>query len=410
MARITVVAAGHIALSPRMVKAADALAAAGYDVRVVSGLMSERLSTVDHALQARRSWRWSPVRLGREHAPLRWLVSGGRTKIARQIAGALGERSPQGLATYAYSRGHIELMNAILREPADFIYAGTNGAITAALDASARAGIPCGIDFEDFHCGELEPGGDGPLLNALADMVMRDASRRAAVLTAGSAAIARACGERFGREPITINNVFPLPARPVRRAQEGPLRLYWFSQTIGHGRGLEDAIDAAGRAGAPIELHLRGVPEPDYIGDLRERAAAVAPLLHVAVHSPTDPDALIGSCDPFDAGISAEQGHIPNRAINLPNKALTYPLAGIGLILTETEGQQPLIDTLDGQALVYRPGEIAPLAEGLRRWALDREALRRAGDAAWEAARSRWHWEHPLERDRLVGAVASVLG
>lgn len=410
MARVTVVTGGHVATCPRMLKAADALSAAGYDVRVVSGLVSQRLGTVDRALHGRRAWRWSPVALGRDQAPLRWLVAGGRATMARRVAGVLGDRSPHAIATYAYSRVHRELVKAILSEPVDLIYAGTNGAITAALDASARAGVPCGIDFEDFHCGEHEPTGDGPLLNALADSIMRDASQRAAFLTAGSAAIARACQERFGREPVTINNVFPLPAPPTRHRNAGPLRLYWFSQTIGHGRGLEEIIEAAGQAGNPMELHLRGVPESDYVGDLRERAAAIAPVLHVAVHSPTDPDAMVGSCDPFDVGISAEQGHVPNRAINLTNKALTYPLAGLGLILTRTEGQQPLIDSLDGQALVYRPGDVAALTDGLRLWSTDRAALQRAGEAAWEAARTRWHWEHPLEREALLAAVRGHAG
>jgi glycosyltransferase involved in cell wall biosynthesis len=409
MARVTVVAAGHIALSPRIVKAADALSGAGYDVRVVSGLISERVGTVDRALQGRRTWRWSPIKLGRDQSPVRWVMSGGRTKIAKQLASAFGKHSPQALATYAYSRGYSELVSAILAEPADFVYAGTNGAISAALDASARAGIPCGIDFEDFHCGELEPTADGRLMNALADTMMRDASRRAALVTAGSAAISAACLERFGREPLVINNVFPLPASPVRRPYAGPLRLYWFSQTIGHGRGIEDAIDAAGAVELPMELHLRGNAEANYIEALRLRAAAAAPLLKIAVHFPTDPDAMIGSCDPFDIGLSAEQGHIPNRAINLSNKALTYPLAGLAVVLTDTLGQKPLADTLDGEAIVYRPGDVPALADGLRRWALDRPALRRSGEAAWEAARARWHWEHPLERDRLVDGIAAVL-
>ena len=43
-----------------------------------------------------------------------------------------------------------------------------------------------------------------------------------------------------------IHNTFPLPARTPNPARLDPrrLRLYWFSQTIGPGRGLEDAIRA----------------------------------------------------------------------------------------------------------------------------------------------------------------------
>jgi glycosyltransferase involved in cell wall biosynthesis len=409
MARITIVSAGHLATCPRMLKAADALSSVGYDVRVVSPLLSDRLTTIDRALHARRIWRWFPVPLGRAQAPARWLLSGGRTRIARRVAAALGNHRPHRIATYAYSRGYTELTNAILQERSDLVYAGTNGAITAALDAAARAGVPCGIDFEDFHCGELAPAGEGELINALAGAVMQDASLRAAFVTAAGEAVARACAERFGREPIVINNVFSLPAPPRRRASTGPLRLYWFSQTIGQGRGLEDVIDAAGWVGLPIELHLRGVPVPGYIEQLRTQAAASAPLLTLTVHQPTDPDAMIGSCDAFDAGLGVEPGSSENNRLVLSNKTLTYPLAGLALVLTGTPGQQPLADTLDGDAIVYEPGNTRALADGLRRWARDRTTLDRARSAAWEAARTRWHWEYPSERDRLLATVRSVV-
>ena len=40
----------------------------------------------------------------------------------------------------------------------------------------------------------------------------------------------------------------------------------------------------------------------------------------------------------------------------------------------------------------------------------DRERLAEAGDASWQAARSRWHWEHDLERGALLAAAANVAG
>jgi glycosyltransferase involved in cell wall biosynthesis len=389
-----------------MVKAADVLADAGYDVRVVSTMATPRLGDVDRRLHGRRRWRWSPIERGRTQVPLTWLVSGGRTRAARHVAAALGSRTPYRVAARAYSRVHAELLQAIAAEPADLIYAGTNGAIAASLDAAAAAGVPCGIDFEDFHCGEQEPIADGPLVNGLADVIMADASRRAAFLTAGSEAIAAACAERFGRAPLTINNVFPLSPPPVVSRGPGPLRLYWFSQTIGHGRGLEEVTRAAGQLLMPVELHLRGVPASGYLDRLRACAATAAPQLAIHVHDASDPDDMVESCRPYDVGIAAEPGHIPNGALALSNKALTYPLAALALVLSDTPGQRPLADTLNGEAAVYAPGDTEGLADHLRRWATDPARLRRARDAAWEAARSRWHWEHPLERDALLDLVA----
>jgi len=235
---------------------------------------------------------------------------------------------------------------------------------------------------------------------------MAESASEATFVTAGSAAIAAACADRFGINAIPINNVFSLPPPEAVRDRSGPLRLYWFSQTIGPGRGLEDIIRAAGLASMEAELHLRGVITPDYSRTLSSLQESAAPRLKLTVHSPLPPDAMIEACRPFDVGVSSEQGHIPNRAFNLSNKALTYPLASLALVLTDTPGQRPLADDAGEGALVYAPGDVESLAAGLARWASDRSALRRAKQAAWEAARTRWHWEFPKERGELLAQVA----
>jgi hypothetical protein len=405
--KITVVAGGHLATCPRMLKAADALHEAGYGVRVISTVNTPWAAAADRDLYERRRWGWERVDYTREGNPARWAVSGLRARYATALARGLDTHAPLFVVSRALGRVHSELVRAILREKSDLIYGGQRGAIAAVVEASRISGTPCGVDFEDFHCGEDGPE-DGTLRNELSAVVMADASRHAAFLTAGSAAIARACEERFGVRPVPINNVFRLPLPPVMDRAPGPLRVYWFSQTIGPGRGLEDMVDAAGYARLDGELHLRGVSAPGYVAALSARAAKTSPSLRLEVHPPGDPDHMIDSCRGFDAGISADQGHIPNRQINLSNKALTYPLAGLALVLTDTEGHQPLAADLFGEAVVYAPGHIAVLGDGLARWSNVR-ALKRAREASWEAARTRWHWEHPLERDALLACVAKVV-
>jgi hypothetical protein len=411
MARIAVVTGGHLSTCPRMLKAADALHAAGHTVRVISTVQTAWAADADRAYADRR-WTWQPIDYRRGGAgggnTWRWLATGVRSRAAMTLARGLNGWTPGTVAARALGRAHDELVAGILSAPVDLIYGGTRGAIAAVVEAARIAGVPCGVDFEDFHCGEDEPGGDGTVRNHLSAVVMRDAVGKAAFVTAGSAAIAAACARRFGGQPISINNVFRLPEPPSFDRGAGPLRLYWFSQTIGHGRGLEDVIDAAGRAGIACSLHLRGAVRGSYVDELRARASRVAPRLELTTHDPASPERMIDSCHGFDAGISAEQGHIPNRQLNLPNKALTYPLAGLGLVLTATEGHRPLADDLDGTAVSYAPGDIGALAEGLGRWDSPAE-LRRARDTAWAAARTRWHWDHPLERETLLAAIEAAL-
>jgi glycosyltransferase involved in cell wall biosynthesis len=273
-------------------------------------------------------------------------------------------------------------------------------------------GRPFAIDFEDFHCGEHHDEAGGRRLNELADTVMRDVARGAAFITAGSRAIAGACGVRFGVEPTAVHNAFDLPADPPRwngRAAN-PLRMYWFSQTIGPGRGLEDVVEAAGLTGRRCELHVRGVAARGYLESLRCLVARRAPSLSLVHHAPADPESMIDRCRDFDVGLSPEQGIPPNRQLALTNKALTYPLAGLPVVLTDTPGQRELAQDLGKGALSYRPGSIADLADGLTRWLDEPKALGDAREASWEAARRRWHWRHPDERGALLDAVRRAVG
>jgi len=408
--KVTVVTAGHLATCPRMVKAADALHNAGYEVRVISTRHTPWAVEADRLMHARRAWRWEAVDYSRRHAPKLWLTSGVRMKAATALAArANGHLSPH-VAGLAFSRVHEELVDAITREPQDLICAGSGGAIAAGIEASRRTGTPCGVDFEDFHCGEHgEDQIDAPR-DALAARVMADAAQHAAFLTAGSSAIADAVEERFGRKPTPINNVFTLPTISSAAPTDGPLRLYWFSQTIGSRRGLEDIIRAAGRARIDCELHLRGVAANGYVNELQALAEEEASTLRIVQHEPGDPDAMVESCRGFHAGIATEQTHTPNRALSLSNKALTYPLAGLALILTDTPGQRPLARDLGGDVLLYAPGDIDALAAGLARWSTNRAALRSAQAAAWDAARRRWHWDHEAERPTFLGLVRGILG
>ena len=405
---MTVVTAGHLATCPRMLKAADTLHEAGYDVRVISTSQTPWAADADRRLHARRAWRWHCIAYDRARAPWRWLFTGVRGRVADVAARIPGFAVRAPLAARAFSRVHAELVSAILSEPQDFIYGGTSGALAAVSEASRRSGTPCAVDFEDFHCGEQSLGIGATLRDDLALTIMADAIGQAAFVTVGSAAIGDACAQRFGVTPITINNVFPLPDHQPDGAGAGPLRLYWFGQTIGPGRGLEEVVGAVGAAAIPAVLHLRGVLAPEYASQFAALCRATAPRLQLVHHGTGDPDDMVEACRGFDIGLALETGDTLNRALCLTNKALTYPLAGLAMVLTSTPGQRVLVDDLAPDAIAYAPGDVDALAKGLVQWHEDRAGLQRARQASWKAACARWRWDHPLERETLLAAVGSA--
>ena len=108
-------------------------------------------------------------------------------------------------------------------------------------------------------------------------------------------------------------------------------------------------------------------------------------------------------------GLALERRIPANRNLCLTNKIFTYILAGLAVACTGTVGQKAVSEDLGEGALLFAPGDVPALAEGLQLWATDKRALARARAASWEAAKRRWHWEHPLEKGALLAAIDAAL-
>jgi glycosyltransferase involved in cell wall biosynthesis len=391
-----------------MLKAADALVGAGYRVRVVSTKSTPWATSADAAVRQTRQWDWTVVDYDCVTGRSLQLKTGARFRAMQAVANAIGpSRVPLGIAIRAYSRMHDELVRAVVAEPADLIYGGTTGALAAIAESAARLGVPYGVDFEDFHSGE-HGGPDSALTNALANRIERHVIRRAAFTTAGSPMIADAYRVAHGVRPLPIHNTFSIVSDPGQPDSAGALRLYWFSQTLGQGRGLNEVVRAAGQVHEPIELHLRATPVPEYLVSLCRLQAAEAPQLRLVMHDASAPDDMVKLAGPYDAGLSCEEPQVLNRRLNLANKIFTYLAAGTPVILSRTPAQAALESDLGDAAFGYGCGDVDGLARVLQRLASNASLRCASRRAAQAAAARRWHWEHPDDRGALVAAVSAA--
>src|SRR5262249_36659143 len=131
-------------------------------------------------------------------------------------------------------------------------------------------------------------------------------------------------------------------AAPPGCGTRGALSIYWFSQTIGPGRGLEQVITAMGRARKPIKLAIRGSDFLGYSAVLRALAAKAGVADAVSFLPPGPPDEMARFAAEHDVGLACEIGSPPNRAISLTNKIFVYLLAGIPVLLSDTPAQRAL--------------------------------------------------------------------
>jgi len=408
VARVCLVTTGQPACNPRLVKEADALVDAGFDVHVVAAFSADWATEADRALASSRRWSQTFIDWRLTSAPWTFWTSRLRHTAARLTAPWLGGSSA---AEFAVSRIAPELARAAAKVHADLYIAHNLGALPAAWRASRRHGARLGFDAEDFHSGQLARD---DRMRPVVEQVERQYLPACDYITASAPGIADAYRAlTAGPAPGVVLNVFPKAQRPGAarmRVPSAPLTLYWFSQTIGPGRGLEDVVRAMART--PPEstlLHLRGDWCADYEGSLRRLAAAegVAPE-RIVGHPLAAPDEMIRRSATYDIGLALEPGTTENNDLSISNKLFTYLLAGQAVLATRTNGHRWLLDQIAGAALAYDAGDVDALADHLRRWIAQPAALVEARHAAWDYGDRRFNWD--VEQARFLNLVRRALG
>ena len=410
--KICLITPGQPSTDPRLVKEADALTEAGYQVHVICAHWIPWADDMDKVLLASRSWSCSYVGGHRRQRPLGYLWTRLRHGASRRIMPAW--RGNSLLRRWAISRVLPELERAAKSIPSDLYIAHNLGALPAAVAAARRHHAYVGFDAEDFHSGTRPFGTPPSPMDTITEYIERRYLPECDYITAASPGIAEAYAAKHGiRKPVTILNVFPLSQRPREfRPSNGsnPLTLYWFSQTIGADRGLEDAVQAIGAMGeCKIELHLAGSWQPKY----KERLLQIADSVgvepgQIIAHGTAPPDEMARLAAQYDVGLALEQAQSENRDICLTNKIFTYLLAGNAVIATSTRGQRPIMDAIGTAGFCYDPGDVHAFAQCLKLWYEDRDSLDEARRQAWNWGTHRYNWD--MEKTAFLQIIGEVLG
>jgi glycosyltransferase involved in cell wall biosynthesis len=412
VARICLITPGQPATNPRLVKEADALTEAGHDVHVLCAHLVAWADAADRELLRNRRWTCTYVAGSRDAEPLKYHWSRVRWGVARRNPWTW--RYSEVARECAITRATPELIRAAEARPADLYIAHYAGALVAAAHAARKNHALLGFDAEDLESGSYATANGPSPIDSLVARLEHEYLPHCDYMIAASPLIAEAYRERYGvRLPETVLNVFPLSERPAgfpEHEASGPVRLYWFSQTIGLDRGLEEVLHALGRLqGCAFELHIRGnwwdPAERVRFLELADRVGFGRQ--HVIENPPAAPAEMIRLASDCDIGLALEQRGSENRDICLTNKIFTYVLAGNAVIATATRGQTALVSTMHDCALLYEPGDIDGLAGALGTWHADRARLRAARKAAWDWGTRRFNWD--LEKKKLVNIVERAL-
>lgn len=397
--RILIVTNGQLSRNPRPLKEAQTLGRAGYDVTVLHVRNHADGERHDAALMHGAPFRRECIDL---------LPGFGRGALAlalRRATLAFARRRGRTIHALGPARALLARARAM---PADLTIVHNevpHWVGLRLLDAERCVAA----DIEDWHSEDLLPEDRGARPIALLRENERALLHRAAYVSTTSHALATALHERHGgRPPEVITNSFPLQPAPARPASSAaPVSFFWFSQTLGPGRGLEEFVAAWRRMRQPSQLVLLGEARAPFrqtlLHPLDDRArprVVFRPLV-----APAELPAVIAE---HDIGLALEESRIPSRNLTITNKILQYLNAGLAIVASPTAGQREVL------ARGEEAGGLLPVAAGpdeLAAWLdtfiADRAALHRRQHAARGLAEEAYCWER--EAPRLLAGVERAL-
>ena len=402
--KIVIVTTGQPSTNPRMVKEYQALKRAGFEVTVLYSYWVDWAVETDEILFEKGDLQRSDFLLaGGSPTDDRWkyLLSRIIHKVSRKMAGYW----PGLFGAFAIARPACFLWWTSRKIKADLYIAHNLGALPPAVWAARKHKAECGFDLEDFYSGQFEPSGNNEYRNTA--YLEKKFIPGCHYLTAASPLIADVYQALFRNRTIpVINNVFSkvfLQSPPETNGT--PLRLFWFSQTVGSNRGLETIVQAINfLQDYDIRFDIMGSCSAVYRQHLTDMVIRKESLQFL---QPIPADDLFGVAASYDIGMAAEIPHSENRDRCLTNKLFVYLMSGNCILASDTRAQKLLMDQHAGIGFLYRYDDPKELAGRLADLYNNPAYLQQCKQQARTLAADRYNWEY--EESLFMEQIQSTL-
>lgn len=322
-----------------------------------------------------------------------------KIRVARKIGRELVKRFQiETIAALGYNFDNY--LKLLVQEDAD-LYIGHEEMSMALAEQLLKKGKNVAFDFEDWHSMDLLPQDRAfrplKLLKRLEDYLLKNSCY--AYTTSQIMALSMA--KTYNSDPPkVIYNSFPFKERArmdgmtLDRQDNSKPSLYWFSQVISEGRGLELLLEGLKETKTPMELHLRGAINKSYQLFLENQAPSHVDLY---IHLVVPYEDLISRIAEHDLGIAFEETTPESRNLTITNKVFHYLQSGIAILATETAGQNE-IAKLAPQAIAIVDTDAKALAFKMDSILSNPELLQTMKKASWEAGQTQFAFENQAEQ------------
>jgi len=395
MKRICILTQSHLCRNPRVVKEANALASAGFDVSILTTFTYADLLEEDLKLIDTKKIKYKGIINIIPGQASKWYRL--RNRIERRIAGELigrfGLENANALG-YHYSRN----LKLAIQENAD-LYTCHQEVSTVIGCKLIERGFKVAFDFEDWYSHDLLPDANKTRPIKLLEKYEKFALNNAVLNYTTSESMANAFAEfANSAKPKVLHNVFPLAERNhldglyKDRQDRNKPSIHWYSQTIGPGRGLEFIIESLKLLETPVQLHLRGNVSEDFKEYLNELLAGTnGHELHF--HALVPHLELLSRIAEHDIGLATEKSSPPSRNLTITNKILQYLLGGIAVVASDTSGQKEVAVEAPDSVFLFENDNKEQFASVLKELISNKEKLQTAKQKALSISTEKFCWE-----------------
>jgi len=403
--KVCLITPGHIATDPRLVKEAIALSKNGYDVHIIFSQYMQYLLVEDFKILNKQSWTYDCIN---------WSNQNLLSKTIRLFSGVIQKlaiKFPSFSLSYEIilNRHFYWQYKRATKCKADIYIAHNLGALSVAYKVAKKYNKVVGFDAEDFHRNETTDdfnNRDFIIKSTIEDKYLPYVN----YISAASPLIAKEYERLYKIKVTSILNVFPntFLKNEVKGNKTKTLNLFWFSQTIGRGRGLEMVISSLGIVkDLDISIHLLGElseGERKYLNELFFESGF--PIAKVCYYPSIPSDEVIPFASNFDIGLATEISVPYNRNICLTNKLFTYIQAGNAVVYSDTLAQKGFMNQYHEIGLMYSNDKIHSLSNLISFYYFNREILEIHKKNAQQLGQKKLNWE--IEQLNFMDLIKSI--
>lgn len=395
---IVIVSQSHLCRNPRVLKEALSLSQKGFKIIVLTAIYSDSLLQEDLSLIKSSNIQYE------FYSDLRSLtLTSFKDRFVKKLF-TLAQKHLYIESKFSLGYGVGKLKRLCKKYQAQLYIMHQELAIVIGSEMLA-CNYKVFFDFEDWYSEDLlaEARRSRPL------GLLKSAEKRALQLSTlcitTSSAMALALAERYktDRIPQVIYNSFNASRNVIKPAGgHNVIRLYWFSQTIGEGRGLEFFITAMGKSRARWELYLRGNTTDKYQAGLRRLLSQKDKLIILPMQTNNE---ILGGLQEYHIGLALEPAIPANKDLTISNKFFHYMAAGLPIIASATKGHAEIGIHHPDFIFMFRQNNESDLVAILERIAAEFDEMKfhQLKEKVLEIFCGRYAWK--VEEKKLVNLI-----